>query len=349
MSERRVFTVATVVLLVHALDDALVHRQPGSASASTRSRRSSRWSPAAAAIAAFPPCGPASGPRRVGCSARSASSTARMHVQHIRADGVAASDLTGVLAVAAGARAARPRRRDPVPPPRRAPAPPVARAGGRAARRRCSRRRGRRPVALAVVDAHKWREPIGAPPSAAYEPVAFAAADGLRAEGLVPPVAQRRRGARRPRRQQRPDRLRGPRAVPRPRRLRRAPLRRPRPRRERGRAERLRLGLGARRRRARCAPRRARRTSTTARIAALGLSTGADILLDVAPERDDLAAIVADGAAATSWEDWRRLEPEPALESAAGWVMFEALELFTGDPRPRRSSTRSRAATRRCC
>jgi len=29
MSERRVFTVATVVLLVHALDDALVNRQPG--------------------------------------------------------------------------------------------------------------------------------------------------------------------------------------------------------------------------------------------------------------------------------------------------------------------------------
>ena len=70
------------------------------------------------------------------------------------------------------------------------------------------------------------------------------------------------------------------------------------------------------------------------RVAALGLSTGADILLDVAPDRDDLAAIVADGAAATSWEDWRRLKPQPTLESAAGWVMFEALELFTGDPQP---------------
>ena len=35
------------------------------------------------------------------------------------------------------------------------------------------------PIGMAQFDAHKWREPIGAPPSAAYEPVALEASDGL--------------------------------------------------------------------------------------------------------------------------------------------------------------------------
>jgi hypothetical protein len=36
------------------------------------------------------------------------------------------------------------------------------------------------------------------------------------------------------------------------------------------------------------------------RIGALGLSTGADVLLEVVAERDDIAALVTDGAAAGS-------------------------------------------------
>ena len=35
------------------------------------------------------------------------------------------------------------------------------------------------PAAVAIVATHKYREPIGAPPGAAYRTVSFAASDGL--------------------------------------------------------------------------------------------------------------------------------------------------------------------------
>jgi pimeloyl-ACP methyl ester carboxylesterase len=71
-----------------------------------------------------------------------------------------------------------------------------------------------------------------------------------------------------------------------------------------------------------------------ARIGGLGLSTGADALLEVAADRPDLAAVVTDGAAAMSWQDGRRVGGTP-LETAAGWVMFQAIDVLTGEPRPR--------------
>ena len=45
-----------------------------------------------------------------------------------------------------------------------------------------------------------------------------------------------------------------------------------------------------------------------ARIGGLGLSTGADALVQAAGQGADLHAVVADGAAAESFEDWRRLQ-----------------------------------------
>ena len=39
------------------------------------------------------------------------------------------------------------------------------------------------------------------------------------------------------------------------------------------------------------------------RIGGLGLSTGADVLVQVAGQRTDLAAVVADGTAASSFAD----------------------------------------------
>ena len=49
------------------------------------------------------------------------------------------------------------------------------------------------------------------------------------------------------------------------------------------------------------------------RIGALGLSTGADVLIQAEAQRTDLHAVVADGAAAGSFEDWRRLQGITAL------------------------------------
>ena len=153
------------------------------------------------------------GRRRGPASACSAWSTARMHVQHVRVDAVAASDLTGVLAVGAALvllglaaaipyrhRGERPHRRwlagrSCCPPgcwPRSWSSLPVSPRG----RRRAQVARADRPAAERRLRARglQGRRRAGA-------------------EGLVPPVAQRRRGAPRPRRQQRPHRLRGPRAL----------------------------------------------------------------------------------------------------------------------------------------
>jgi pimeloyl-ACP methyl ester carboxylesterase len=66
------------------------------------------------------------------------------------------------------------------------------------------------------------------------------------------------------------------------------------------------------------------------RIGALGLSTGADVLLEVAARRRDLNAVVTDGAAAGSFADWRRLqginEGTPFF-----WMQFAALRVLSGD------------------
>jgi hypothetical protein len=66
------------------------------------------------------------------------------------------------------------------------------------------------------------------------------------------------------------------------------------------------------------------------RIGALGLSTGADVLIEVAARRRDLAAVVADGAAAGSFEDWRRLRGGD-VGLPTGWVMFTTMRVLSGD------------------
>jgi uncharacterized protein len=65
------------------------------------------------------------------------------------------------------------------------------------------------------------------------------------------------------------------------------------------------------------------------RVAALGLSTGADVLIEVAAERR-LAALVADGAAAGSFEDWQRLRGTE-LGTVPNWTMFATIRVLSGD------------------
>ena len=55
------------------------------------------------------------------------------------------------------------------------------------------------------------------------------------------------------------------------------------------------------------------------------------MLIEVAARRHDLAAVVADGAAAGSFEDWHRLRGTD-LGAAPGWVMFSAIRVLSGDP-----------------
>jgi pimeloyl-ACP methyl ester carboxylesterase len=63
----------------------------------------------------------------------------------------------------------------------------------------------------------------------------------------------------------------------------------------------------------------------------LGLSTGADVAIEVAAQRADVAAVVADGAAAGSFEDWHRLRGTE-LGLPIGWVMFTTIRVLSGDP-----------------
>jgi hypothetical protein len=117
-----------------------------------------------------------------------------LHAKHISLDGAAASDYTGVLALAAcGARGAR--AGHPVPPPRRGRGD-----GGPAVGESTHRSRRRRaavvlfvavPVGFAIGQTHKHREPIGAPPSGAYRPVTFEASDGLQMRGWYVPSKNR--------------------------------------------------------------------------------------------------------------------------------------------------------------
>jgi pimeloyl-ACP methyl ester carboxylesterase len=66
------------------------------------------------------------------------------------------------------------------------------------------------------------------------------------------------------------------------------------------------------------------------RIGALGISTGADVLLEAAATRGDIDALVTDGAAAGSSADWHRLQGFTAMTPFFR-TQFAALRVFTGD------------------
>jgi predicted acyl esterase len=72
-------------------------------------------------------------------------------------------------------------------------------------------------------------------------------------------------------------------------------------------------------------------TQDAGRIGALGLSSGADTVLDVASTRDDLDAVVSDGAAGRTLEDFKRIDDRISPQALSGWVMFEAIDVMSGD------------------
>jgi fermentation-respiration switch protein FrsA (DUF1100 family) len=327
--EALVFTAATAVAVLHALDDAFLHRQPGLGIGQHALAAAIAVVGALAAVAVFP---------RLRAGLRAGLTLAFgslalvngfLHLQHISADGPSHSDLTGVLAAAAGlvlvglAAVIPWRHRGEGTWRSRAvaavalPVAAIAVLG---------------PVGMAQFDAHKWREPIGEPPTAAYEDVAFEATDGLELHGWYRPSTNGaavlivhggggdREGA-----------------------VRHAQMF-------------VRHGYGALvydargRGESEGSPNgygwdwekdvagaleylHGRADVDPSRIAALGLSTGADVLLQVAAERHDLAAVVTDGAAAGSFEDWARLRGTE-LGAVPGWVMFSTIRVLTGDAPP---------------
>jgi alpha/beta superfamily hydrolase len=81
------------------------------------------------------------------------------------------------------------------------------------------------------------------------------------------------------------------------------------------------------------------------RVGALGLSTGADIAIDIAARRTDVAAIVADGTAAIGYEDHKEITDNPAARLHA-WVTFKAIEVLHASSGPKASLADQIARTR---
>jgi uncharacterized protein len=197
------------------------------------------------------------------------------------------------------------------------------------------------PVGMAIVDIHSLDRPVGSPPSAAYKTVHFTTSDGLRLEGWYRPS---RNGAS---------------------------------------VLMISGGGGNRRSTLRHAtmlerhgygvlvydPRGSGNSEGTVnsygwgwdkdadaamdylaahgggRIGALGLSTGADIAIDTAGRRSDLAAVIADGSAAIGYEDIKEYS-DGTLDRAPMWVLFKAIEVVQGRSGPKVSLAERIAHTR---
>ena len=325
--EAAVFAAAVALALVHALDDAFVHRGAGLGLGQHALAGLIALAAGVAAVAAFPRL-------RAGLRAALAFTfgglallNGGLHAVHVSEHGASGGDVTGVLAVAAGLvllglAAAIPWRH------RGAGTWRSRTLGAPAAFLALLFVLG--PVGLGVVASHKWREPVGDPPSAAYHDVRFAASDGLELAGWYRPsengaavlvvhggssdrkgsVAHARLLARHGYGVLLYD-ARG-----------------------RGESDGSENNYGwdwGKDIAGALAYLKGREDVDPERIAAVGLSTGADVLIQVAAERDDLAAVVADGTAAASYQDWHRLRGV-GLGTVPGWVMFSTIRVLSGDP-----------------
>jgi hypothetical protein len=330
--EALVFVVATVLLTVHALDDAFVHPGPGLGLGQHALAGAISIVAAIAGIALFPVLRPGLRAALSFSFGALALVNGLLHVRHITLSGPAASDLTGVLAACAGAVmiglaiaiAWRHRGEGAATSKRRWVGRAVAVAAGLVAVIVVLG-----PIGMAITETHKYREPIGAAPTAAYERVEFSATDGLDLRGWYLPsrngaavLLVHGGGGDRTGAAAHAQLLtrhgygvllydaRG-----------------------RGESEGSpnSYGWGWEKDAAGALDYLERRADVQAgRIGALGLSTGADILIDTAARRHDIAALVTDGAAALSFEDWHRLRSVDLAEPS-GWVMFNAIRVLSGD------------------
>lgn len=185
----RFFSVATAVGLGHALDDAVLNRQPGVPIDQHLPALVAVTAVAAAATWLF---------RRAGTGVRAGLAflvggamlaNGAMHVMHVYVDRLSDSDATGVVAAAAGLSLVA-----------MAGVLPFAHRGERGlSPRRLWAVRGLAtvtigllavywvvPVTVAIAQTHLFREPVGAPPTG-YQAVSFAASDGLELSGWYSP------------------------------------------------------------------------------------------------------------------------------------------------------------------
>ena len=310
-----VFAAAIAVAVLHVLDDAFLHREPGVGPGQHLLAVVVSLILGLGAVYAFPHLRPAARSVLAVFFGALAVVDGAMHAKHIASESVATSDVTGVLALAAG----------------------VVLIGLGAAilwlhrgegdvsgRRRWAYRIAAVPAGLllalftvvpvgtAITETHKYREHIGAPPGADYREVAFDASDGVHLSGWYRPTRNgatllvihggggNRTGA-----------------------VAHAKLLVRHgygvllyDARGRGRSEGQQNAFGwgwTNDIAGAIAFLKSRPEVDAQRIGGLGLSTGADALVQAAGQGADLRAVVADGAAAESFEDWRRLQGITAM------------------------------------
>jgi dienelactone hydrolase len=294
--ETLVFGGAVLVALVHAFDDALGEAGDHALAAALSTVL------AFGAVWAFP---------RVRTGLRSglalffgaaATVNGSMHIKHIAEQGVSGGDVTGALAAAAGGVLVA-----------LAIALPLAHRGEGSWKSRAVAVPATllgvlfvvMPMSIGLTETHKWREDVGAAPSSAYRDVRFEASDGVKLSGWYRPTrngatvivvhggGSDRRGS-----------------------VAHASLLARHgygvllyDARGRGRSEGVQNAWGwgwPRDVEGAIAFLKARAEVDPQRLGALGLSTGADVLVQVAGTRRDLKAVVADGTAASSYEDVER-------------------------------------------
>ena len=323
--EALVFAGATAVVLVHALDDAFFHRQPGVGLGQHALAAVISLALGLGAIYVFPSARPGLRSAIALLFGALATVNGMLHVKHIADSGAAASDLTGALAAAAGA----------VLIALAIAIPWLHRGEGAAGpRRRWAYRVLAVPVGLlaffytvvpmsiALTETHKYREPIGSPPSADYREVGFEATDGVDISAWYRPtqngatiIVVHGGGGDRTGAVAHAELL-----------VRHGYGVLLHDARGRGKSEGVQNAYGW------GWPKdvggaisflKARDEVDPERIGALGLSTGADIVIQVAGQGTDLKAVVADGTYAGSFEDGRRIMGLSAI------TPFMALEFAT--------------------
>jgi dienelactone hydrolase len=183
--ERAVFVAAVAVGLVHAVDDAVLHRQPGVPVGRHLVALLAVTVAAGVATAVFSRLRPGLRSAVALIAGALVVANGSLHVIHVAAVGMERSDLTGLLAAVAGlvlvglGVVIPLRHRGEVP----------------GTRRRRWLRRGVavlvglgvavfavQPLVVGIVQTHKFREAIGSPPSS-FTSVEFDSADGLRLSG----------------------------------------------------------------------------------------------------------------------------------------------------------------------
>jgi dienelactone hydrolase len=334
--EAVVFSAAAALALAHAFDDAFL--LPGADVGLGQHALAAAIAliSTVAAVVAFPSLRPGVRAAIAFTFGVLALTNGGRHVHHILHDGTTANDVTGALALAAGVAFVglaawipfRHRGEGATTPARRwtirvltVPAAVLAVVAFYA------------PVGMAIVDIHSLHRSIGQPPSAAYETVRFTASDGVHLEGWYRPS---RNGAS-------VLMISGGGGN------RRSTLRHaemlarhgygvlvydPRGSGESGGTVNS-YGWGWERDAAAALDFLATRDDVEpGRVGALGLSTGADMAIDVAARRDDVKAVVADGSAAIGYEDIKAYTDD-ALTRAPMWVLFKTIEVIQGRSAPK--------------